>query len=290
MDDGRLMDDAKLIDDSGRLADALGLSSRDARAEAQLLLIRALGVSKARLAAHPELAAEARRNARYLQYIERRLAGEPVAYILGEREFYGLDFHVTPAVLIPRPETEFLVELALARIPEDEPRQVLDLGTGSGCIAVTLAHLRPRSRVVATDVSEAALEVARENARRHAADNVEFRCGDGFAPVLAERFDVIVSNPPYVAANDPHLRQGDLRFEPEQALTSSVDGLGLIRAIIAQAPARLLAGGWLLLEHGYDQGSAVAELLAAAGLETVFTELDIAGLPRVSGARTAEPR
>ena len=283
------MDDAGLIDDAGRLADALGLSSRDARAEAQLLLIRALGVSKARLAAHPELAVEAQRNARYLQYIERRLAGEPVAYILGEREFYGLDFHVTPAVLIPRPETELLVELALARIPENEPRQVLDLGTGSGCIAVTLAHLRPRTRGVATDVSEAALQVARQNARRHAAHNVEFRRGDGFAPVLAERFDVIVSNPPYVAANDPHLRQGDLRFEPEQALTSGVDGLGLIRAIIVQAPARLLAGGWLLLEHGYNQGSAVAELLAAAGLGSVFTELDIAGLPRVSGARMGEP-
>ena len=134
-----------LMDDTGRLAVALGLSSRDARAEAELLLIRALGVSKARLVAHPELAAEARRNTRYLHYIERRLAGEPVAYILGEREFYGLGFHVTPAVLIPRPETELLVELALARIPEDEPRRLLDLGTGSGCIAVTLAHLRPRT-------------------------------------------------------------------------------------------------------------------------------------------------
>jgi release factor glutamine methyltransferase len=276
------------MDDAKRLADALGLSDRDARAEAELLLIRALGIGKARLAAHPELAAEARRDPRYVQYIERRLAGEPVAYILGEREFYGLDFRVTPDVLIPRPETELLVDLALARIPEGEARQVLDIGTGSGCIAVTVAHLRPRARVIATDVSAAALEVAHQNACRHAAGNVEFRLGDGFAPVLAERFDVIVSNPPYVAAHDPHLQEGDLCFEPKHALTSGEDGLDLMRAIIAQAPARLRAGAWLLLEHGHDQGEAVRALLAAAGLVSVFTERDLAGLPRVSGGRFSE--
>jgi release factor glutamine methyltransferase len=276
------------MDDAKRLADALGLSGRDARAEAELLLVRALATGKAGLAAHPELAAEARRHPRYLEYIERRLTGEPVAYILGEREFYGLDFHVTPDVLIPRPETELLVELALARIPEGEPREVLDIGTGSGCIAVTLAHLRPRARVIATDVSNAALQVAQRNARRHAADNLELRCGDAFAPVLAERFDVIVSNPPYVPANDPHLAQGDLRFEPKHALTSGADGLTLMRTIIAQGPARLRPGGWLLLEHGYDQGEAVRALLGQAGLASVFTERDLAGLPRVTGARRSD--
>lgn len=276
---------AEWLDDARRLADALGLSSRDARAEAELLLVRALGIGKARLAAYPELAAEGRRNPLYVRYIERRLAGEPVAYILGEREFYGLDFQVTPDVLIPRSETELLVELALARVPEGESSRILDIGTGSGCIAVTLAHLRPRSRVIATDVSAAALEVARENARRRVADNVEFRRGDGFAPTLGERFDVIVSNPPYVAEGDPHLRQGDLRFEPKQALTSGEDGLDLMRAIIRQAPPRLQAGGWLLLEHGYDQGDAVSALLGAAGLAQVFTDRDLAGLPRVSGGR-----
>lgn len=276
-----------LIDDATRLAAALGLSSRDARAEAELLLRRALGIDRARLAAHPELAVEARGHPLYLRYLERRLAGEPVAYILGEREFHGLDFEVTPDVLIPRPETELLVELALMRMPAEAPLRVLDLGTGSGCIAVTLARLRPRSSVIATDVSRDALEVARRNAVRHAAGNVELRCGDCFAPVAEERFDVIVSNPPYVAADDLHLRSGDLRFEPRHALTSSPDGLGLLQAIAFQAPPRLRPGGWLLLEHGRDQGEAVSSLLAAAGMSNVFTERDLAGLPRVSGACVA---
>jgi release factor glutamine methyltransferase len=273
--------------DAKRLADALGLASRDARAEAELLLVRALNIPKARLLAHPELAEEASRNVRYLEFLERRLAGEPIAYILGEREFYGLDFRVTPDVLIPRPETELLVDLALARIPEDERRRVLEVGTGSGCIAVAIAHLRPRTSVIATDVSSAALAVAQDNARRHAADNVEFRCGDGFAPVREERFDLILSNPPYVAQDDPHLLQGDLRFEPKLALTSGADGLVALRAIIAEAPDRLQAGGWLLLEHGHEQGEAVRGLLAGRGFRGVFTEPDLAGQPRVSGGRLA---
>ena len=277
-----------LMDDARRLADALGLSSRDARAEAELLLTRALGVSKARLAAHPELAAEARSNPVYVRYLERRLSGEPVAYILAEREFYGLDFHLTPDVLIPRPETELLVDLALARIPEDEPRAILDIGTGSGCIGVALARLRPRARVIATDISPAALAVAGRNACRHALANLELRLGDGFAPVPDERFDVIVSNPPYLAAGDPHLQMGDLRFEPKHALTSGADGLRCIRTIIAQARAHLVADGWLLLEHGYDQEEAVAALLVASGLTDVFTARDLAGLPRVGGGRMRE--
>jgi len=275
--------------DANALAAALGLSSRDARSEAELLMTRALGVSRARLAAHPELAAEARSCRAYVHYLERRLRGEPVAHILGEREFYGLDFDVTPDVLIPRPETELLVELALERIPEDQPRAILDIGTGSGCIGVAVAYLRPRSRVIATDISRAALDVADRNARRHAVTNFELRLGDGFAPVLGERFDLIVSNPPYLAAGDAHLRTGDLRFEPQHALTPGADGLNCLRTISAQAPAYLFANGWLLLEHGYDQGEAVAALLAGAGLDGVFTARDLAGLPRVGGGRAGGP-
>lgn len=277
------------MNDATRLGQALGLTRRDALAEAELLLRRALGISQARLAAHPELADEGRRQPRYLEYLERRLAGEPVAYILGEREFYGLAFRVTADVLIPRPETELLVEFALARIPEGEPRRILDLGTGSGCIAVTLAHLRPQAKVTATDLSAAALEVARSNARRHGADNIDFRLGNAFAPVLDERFDVIVSNPPYVAQSDPHLLQGDVRFEPKQALTSGADGLDLVRVIVAQAPSQLEAEGWLLLEHGCDQEVALTDLIGAAGLGSAFTQRDLAGQPRVSGARRAGP-
>ncbi len=277
------------MNDATRIAQALGLSRRDALAEAQLLLARALGIGRASLLAHPELAAEGRRHPRYLEYLERRLAGEPIAYILGEREFYGLVFRVTSDVLIPRPETELLVELALARIPEGEPLRLLDIGTGSGCIAVTLARLRPRASVIATDTSAAALEVARSNAREHGVESIEFRPGEAFAPVVDERFDVIVSNPPYVAQDDPHLLQGDLRFEPKQALTSGGDGLALMRVLVARAPSHLQTGGWLLLEHGHDQGEAIRALMGAAGLGSVFTERDLAGLPRVRSARRPLP-
>lgn len=278
---------AEWLHDAKRLENALGLPWPDARAEAELLLMRALGISKSRLLAHPELAAEARFHPRYLESLERRLAGEPMAYILGAREFYGLEFRVTPDVLIPRPETELLVELALARIPEGHARRVLDIGTGSGCIAVAIAHLRPNARVIATDLSAAALAVAQENARLHTAHNIEFRLGDGFAAVANERFDLIASNPPYVAVGDPHLSRGDLRFEPKQALTSGEDGLIMLRTIIQQAPARLQAGGWLLLEHGYDQGEAVRGLLEHCGFVGVVTERDLAGQERVSGGEWA---
>jgi release factor glutamine methyltransferase len=271
--------------DAERLADALGISLREARLEMDLLLMRALGVGRARLIAHPELAAQAQSHAQYRQDLERRASGEPIAYILGEREFYGLCFQVTPAVLIPRPETELLVDLTLERIAPDASAQVLEIGTGSGCIAVAVARLRRQARIVATDVSEAALAVARANAARHHADRIEYRCGDCFAPVPAEQFDVIVSNPPYIAAGDPHLSEGDLRFEPEQALTSGVDGLALIRRIIREAPRRLRQGGWLLLEHGHDQGDAVEELLLGNGFTDVLRVRDLAGMPRIAGGR-----
>jgi release factor glutamine methyltransferase len=269
------------------LAQALGLSGREARAQVQLLLARALGISKARLVAHPQLVAEAAAHPLYREYLQRRLAGEPVAYILGEREFYGLRLRVTPAVLIPRPETELLVDLALARIPEGKPCDVLDIGTGSGCIAVAVAHARPACRIIATDVSEAALAVARENAALHTSGNVELRRGECFAPVAGVRFDLILSNPPYVAQGDAHLACGDLRFEPVPALVSGPDGLSALRAIIAQAAAHLRAAGWLLLEHGSDQGDSVRSAMQQCGYQELFTERDLAGLPRVSGCRQA---
>jgi release factor glutamine methyltransferase len=213
---------------------------------------------------------------------ERRRQGAPIAYILGVREFYGLEFGVTPAVLIPRPETELLVELALERIPEAAAARVLDLGTGSGAIAVALAHERRQARVTAVDVDYAALTVARANAKRHGA-SVRFFCGDWFGALPGESFDLIASNPPYVAAADPHLAMGDVRFEPQRALVGGADGLDCIRAIVARAGAHLRPGGWLLFEHGYDQAEACRALLLAQGYKEVQSWPDLAGIARVSG-------
>ena len=214
--------------------------------------------------------------------LTRRLGGEPVAYILGEREFYGLVFEVAPAVLIPRPETELLVELALERIPEGAAARVLDLGTGTGCVAITLAKLRPTARVIATDLSQEALSVAARNARSHEVVNLELRPGDWFEPVAGEQFDVIVSNPPYVAAGDPHLAQGDLRYEPGLALASGSDGQEALRIIVAKAVRHLLSSGSLLVEHGYDQGEAGTRLMRDAGLADANSHTDLAGIPRVT--------
>jgi release factor glutamine methyltransferase len=192
---------------------------------------------------------------------------------------------VTPDVLIPRPETELLVDCALQRIPRDAECAVVDLGTGSGAIALAIAKARPRAKLVATDASNAALEVAHVNAARLAIDNVEFCQGDWCVPLGDARFDVIVSNPPYIAEGDPHLHEGDLRFEPVAALASGADGLDAIRIIIRDARAHLHEGGWLMFEHGFDQGPAVRELLAANGYADVFTERDLEDRERVSGAR-----
>lgn len=277
--------DETLERDARRLAGALSLSRREARLEAELLLAHALGVTRARLLARPERAADAIQASSYTQHVARRLAGEPMAYILGEREFYGLSFQITPAVLIPRPETELLVEMALERIEPAAPARVLDVGTGSGCIAVSIAHLRPQAQLVATDISAPALALAEANARRHATANVEFRLGDGYVPVAGAQFDVIVANPPYVAAGDAHLELGDLRYEPRHALASGPDGLGLMRRLVAEAPRHLRAGGWLLVEHGHDQGEPVRELLEAAGLRDLSSARDLAGVPRAAAGR-----
>jgi release factor glutamine methyltransferase len=271
--------------DSATLASALQISVPEARREIQSLLTNALGMDLAALLAHPERMVEARATAAYSNTFARRLGGEPMAYVLGEREFYSLSFEVTPAVLIPRPETELLVEIALDRLPADAVAAVLDLGTGSGCIAVALAKSRPAAKVVATDVSDVALAVAERNARRHRASNVVLRAGSWFEPVRSERFDLIVSNPPYVAEHDPHLRDGDLRAEPSLALVAGPDGLEALRAIIAQAPQHLAPGGVLLVEHGYNQAEAVARLLDVAGLIDLIARTDLAGIPRVAGGR-----
>lgn len=277
-----------LSQDGASLRAALFLSVAEARIEVQMLLQRALGVTRAYLLAHPEQILDKTLSDSYAALLQRRMQGEPVAYILGEREFFGLMFRVTPDTLIPRPETELLVELALERIPEHGSFRVLDLGVGSGAIALSIAHGRPDAEVLAVDASEAALDVARENAQRLGVRNVRFLQSDWFAALGEQRFDLIVSNPPYIVAGDEHLAQGDVRFEPESALVSGADGLDDIRRIAGGAPSQLRAGGWLLLEHGYDQAPQVRALLSEGGFVEVFSARDIAGIERISGGRAQE--
>jgi release factor glutamine methyltransferase len=253
------------------------------RHEAEILLRSAIGCERIYLIAHAEDTAEPS-NARTAQdSFARRRAGEPVSYITGWREFYGLKLRVTPDVLIPRAETEQLVELALARLPLGPPARVLELGTGSGAIAIALASLRPELRITATDVSEEALDVARRNAQEHAVGIALVR-SDWFESIAADPFDLIVSNSPYVAAGDPHLERGDPRFEPRLALLGGDDGLACIRRIAARARQWLRPGGSLLLEHGYDQGESCVTLLREFGYTGVADFRDLAGLPRVSAA------
>jgi release factor glutamine methyltransferase len=250
--------------------------------ETRILLCHALGLSRVQLITRSDQVPEAAERERLAQLFARRLDGEPIAYLTGSREFYGLQFRVTPAVLIPRPETELLVELAAERLPEGG--SVLDLGTGSGAIAVAVAHARPDARVTALDASAAALELARGNAARHDV-RVAFLQSDWYAALPPARFDVIVSNPPYIVAGDAHLSQGDLRFEPVDALTDHADGLSALRAIVSDAPAHLADGGWLLMEHGYDQAESVRSLLTARGFAEVQSWRDLAGIERASGGR-----
>ncbi|MDP2169177.1 MAG: peptide chain release factor N(5)-glutamine methyltransferase [Rhodocyclaceae bacterium] len=261
-------------------------------AEARLLLGHVLGCSSAWLEAHREAALAPQQLAAYAGLVERRAAGEPVAYLLGIREFYGRDFAVTPAVLIPRPETELLVDVALAKVGAGRTAPgttcILDLGTGSGCIAITLALELPGARVTAVDVSPPALEVARVNAQLLGA-TVDLLASDWFAGLPEDRFDFIVANPPYVAAGDPHLLAGDLRFEPLDALTDQSDGLAALRHIVAVAPRWLKPGGSLFFEHGFDQAAAVFDLLVAAGFTGIEQHRDLAGIVRVSGGRLLDP-
>ncbi len=276
-----------LTHDKTVLEVSLGLDSGSARTEVQMLLQQALGVSRAYLLTYPEQILDEAQAAAYRALLQRRLAGEPLAYILGEREFFGLPFRVTPATLIPRPDTELLVELALQRIPPRCAFRVLDLGTGSGAIALSIAHARPDIEATAVDASPEALDVARENARHLNTGNVRLLRSDWFAALADERFDLIVSNPPYIAEGDAHLEQGDLRFEPRAALASGADGLDDIRRIVAGAKEHLNPGGWLLFEHGYDQAGRARELLLQDGYAEVFSARDLAGTERVSGGAIA---
>lgn len=258
--------------------------TRIAPAEARLLLGHLLQRSTAWLEAHRDEPVDAAVERQMSALAGRRSAGEPIAYLLGVREFYGRDFIVTPDVLIPRPETELLVDVAKQKVGVGGTASILDLGTGSGCIAVTLALECADAKVTAVDASAAALAVARKNAQQ-LGTSVCFVESNWFAALSAQCFDLIVANPPYVAAGDPHLSQGDLRFEPQGALTDHADGLAALRHIIAQAPAWLSPQGWLFCEHGYDQGDAVRALLQAAGLTDIEQHRDLAGIVRCSGAR-----
>ena len=249
--------------------------------ENRILLCHALGISRVALITQSERQLDAAEAKRIDALVARRSAGEPIAYIVGKREFYGLDFEVSDAVLIPRPDTELLVELAIERAPVRA--RVLDMGTGSGAIAISISHARPDAQVTALDVSEAALAVARGNAVRNAA-RVRFLHSDWFAAVGGEQFDIIVSNPPYIAAGDEHLSQGDLRYEPQDALTDHADGLSDLRAIAQGARNHLAPGGWLLMEHGYDQAAQVRALLGEHYTE-VQSWRDLSGIERVTGGR-----
>ncbi len=253
------------------------------RLDARLLLQYATGCTHADLLARPETPVSAPAYEQFVAWVARRAAGEPLAYLVGEAEFRGRIFQVSPDVLIPRPETEVLIELALEKLRGLEKPRVLDLGTGSGIVAISLALECSSATLVAVDLSKAAIFVARNNAGRLGA-SVDFREGDWFAPLAGERFDLIVANPPYVADGDPHLALNGLPFEPQMALTDGADGLACIRRIVTGAPAHLLPGSCLLFEHGYDQGVASRNLLSAAGFKAALTYPDLAGIDRVSGA------
>ena len=306
--------------DLTRLTSQLNLNNTEAKCELLLLLQHALKVNHAWLITHENdaldlIIGQASNHAAFEALLKRRLTGEPIAYILGAREFYGLNLKVTPATLIPRPDTETLVETALAKIPHNDnttspssPRKrpsllnlnqkmdcrlrgndelgVLDLGTGTGAIALAIAKHRPQTLVTAVDASQAALNIALENAQNLAITNVRFLLSDWFSALSQDnnkqKFDVIVSNPPYIEASDAHLKQGDLRFEPLSALASGADGLDAIRTIITQAPQHLKPHGWLMLEHGYNQAEQVAALLKQAGFSEISHCQDLAGIDRVT--------
>lgn len=277
-----------MITDIGAIAAGVTLGALQVQSlldplDNRVLLCHALGVSRVGLITQSERELDAEQAARFAALVRRRLAGEPIAYIVGQREFFGLPFEVNAAVLIPRPDTELLVELTLERLPPQG--RVLDMGTGSGAIAVALAHIRRDAAVTALDVSPEALAVARRNAAANGA-RVNFLQSDWYAALQGQPpFDVIASNPPYIASGDRHLSEGDLRYEPPGALTDHADGLSALRTIVAGAAAHLKPQGWLLMEHGYDQAAAVRQLLSDQGYREVQSWTDLAGIERVTGAR-----
>lgn len=270
-----------LLDDAACRLEAAGLAN--AAGEARMLLAHQLGCSPSRFRIWPEALVGDDDAETFRSLVAARAGGRPLAYITGEREFWSLPLTVTPDTLIPRPDTETLVETALA-CPLPDRARVLDVGTGSGAVALALAHECPGWQVTGSEASAGALAVADDNGRALGL-SVALVEGDGLIPFEGERWDLIVSNPPYIREDDPHLSQGDLRYEPRTALAAGADGLDVIRPLVAGAPQHLNPGGWLLLEHGYDQAEAVAELLAGAGFHDCFMQRDLAGNPRVSGGR-----
>lgn len=257
--------------------------SSSPKLDAQILLAQVLKVSRAYLYTWPEREMTPAEQAQFLELLARRTAGEPIAYILGQKEFWSLPLQVNAATLIPRPETELLVEQTLACLPADQPCRVLDLGTGSGAIALALAASRPHWQLTATDSSAGALAIAKTNAANLKLNNIQFYFGSWFTALPTGcHFDAILSNPPYIALGRPELEEGDLAFEPRSALTAGPEGLDDLKIIIHEAPAYLLPEGWLLLEHGYDQAEAVAGLLKAANFSAIASIEDYAGHPRVS--------
>lgn len=269
------------------LMQTLTLEVAAARLEVRVLLGHVLGVDRTWLIAHERDPLQPEAIARYEELLGRRLAGEPIAYILGEKEFYGRMFKVTSDVLIPRPETELLVELAVARCRATASSKILDLGTGSGCIAITLALECPAAQITAVEESRAALEIARQNAAISGVD-IEFVQSRWFESLGDRQFDIIVTNPPYIAPGDPHLLQGDVRHEPAGALVAKNKGLADIEEIVAQSKQHLRPGGAILLEHGYDQAEAVRELLVKTGFAEPETWRDLAGMERATGAKMSE--
>lgn len=256
--------------------------SESARSDAEILLAHALDCTRTYLRIWPQRTLTIEQRDQFLKLLARRLEGEPIAYLTGQRDFWDMTLEVSPDTLIPRPETETLIELALAKIPLDATWRIADLGTGSGAIALTIARERPRCQLTATDISPATLAIAHRNAEQLKVNNVTFTKGPWCAPLANAQFEMIVSNPPYIHPDDPHLQQGDLRFEPLNALQSGADGLADIRIICAEARKHLRPAGWLLLEHGYDQGTAVPAILHELGYQQIHTEKDLAKNDRVS--------
>jgi release factor glutamine methyltransferase len=268
-----------ILSEASRL---LATSSDSAALDAEVLLCLVLGKERSYLRAWPDKELQSEDTARFWSLIQQRQNGMPIAYITGSREFWSRTFHVTPDVLIPRPDTELLIELSLKLMPKDKPVKIIDLGTGSGIIAITLAAERPQAQISATDLSLAALSVAKLNADKHETRHIQFYQSNWLTNVREDKFNIIVSNPPYIAKNDSHLRQGDIRFEPQSALCADDQGLSDIKIIVETARNHLESGGHLLIEHGYDQQHQVQSIFKDFHYDNVQTVTDLSGQPRVT--------